>query len=93
LEENIRDAYQLMMVDTETMSRPGIKSKEISVEVARKGSSLFANSSGLDAISNGMAADTTSTPTVARANKPVPRHTEVKESLCELIRNQLGLTK
>ena len=34
LEENIRDAYQLMMEDAETAPRPGIKSKEISVEVA-----------------------------------------------------------
>lgn len=34
LEENIRDAYQLMVGETETVSRPGIKSKEISVEVA-----------------------------------------------------------
>jgi predicted RNase H-like HicB family nuclease len=34
LEENIRDAYQLMMGETETVRRPGIKSKEISVEVA-----------------------------------------------------------
>lgn len=41
LEENIRDAYQLMMEETETVSRSGIKSKEISVEVAGKGSSSF----------------------------------------------------
>ncbi len=34
LEENIRDAYQLMMGETESVSRPGIKSKEVPVEVA-----------------------------------------------------------
>ena len=33
LEENIRDAYQLMMEESDIVSRPGIKTKEISVEV------------------------------------------------------------
>jgi predicted RNase H-like HicB family nuclease len=33
LEENIRDAYQLMMEETDIVRRPGIKTKEISVEV------------------------------------------------------------
>jgi len=34
LEENIRDAYQLMMEETGAEARAGIKTKEISVEVA-----------------------------------------------------------
>ena len=34
LEENIRDAYQLMMEETGLEGRVGIKTKEISVEVA-----------------------------------------------------------
>ncbi|MEW6111136.1 MAG: type II toxin-antitoxin system HicB family antitoxin [Thermodesulfobacteriota bacterium] len=34
LEENIRDAYQLIMGETEAEKRPGLKTKEISVEVA-----------------------------------------------------------
>ncbi|MFZ5868339.1 MAG: type II toxin-antitoxin system HicB family antitoxin [Thermodesulfobacteriota bacterium] len=34
LEENIRDAYQLMMEETDAERRPGLKTKEISVEVA-----------------------------------------------------------
>jgi predicted RNase H-like HicB family nuclease len=33
LEENIRDAYQLMMREVELVNRPGLKTKEISVEV------------------------------------------------------------
>jgi predicted RNase H-like HicB family nuclease len=33
LEENIRDAYQLMMEETGRLSRAGIRTKEISVEV------------------------------------------------------------
>jgi len=33
LEENIRDAYQLMMEETGHPSRSGIRTKEISVEV------------------------------------------------------------
>jgi predicted RNase H-like HicB family nuclease len=33
LEENIRDAYQLMMGEVELVNRPGLKTKEISVEV------------------------------------------------------------
>jgi predicted RNase H-like HicB family nuclease len=33
LEENIRDAYQLLMGEVELVNRPGLKTKEISVEV------------------------------------------------------------
>jgi predicted RNase H-like HicB family nuclease len=33
LEENIRDVYQLMMGEVELVNRPGLKTKEISVEV------------------------------------------------------------
>jgi predicted RNase H-like HicB family nuclease len=33
LEENIRDAYRLMMGEVELVNRPGLKTKEISVEV------------------------------------------------------------
>jgi predicted RNase H-like HicB family nuclease len=33
LEENIRDAYQLMMGEVDLVNRPGLKTKEISVEV------------------------------------------------------------
>ena len=33
LEENIRDAYQLMMDEAEPISRSGIQTKEVAVEV------------------------------------------------------------
>ncbi len=33
LEENIRDAYLLMLEETSAVSRPGIRTKEISVEL------------------------------------------------------------
>jgi predicted RNase H-like HicB family nuclease len=33
LEENIRDAYRLMMGEVDLVNRPGLKTKEISVEV------------------------------------------------------------
>jgi predicted RNase H-like HicB family nuclease len=33
LEENIRDAYRLMMGEVELVNRPGLKTKEISVEI------------------------------------------------------------
>ena len=33
LEENIRDAYQMMMADEETVPRPDVHTKELVVEV------------------------------------------------------------
>ncbi|MGC8495238.1 MAG: type II toxin-antitoxin system HicB family antitoxin [Syntrophobacteraceae bacterium] len=33
LEENIRDAYQMMMADEESIPRPGSRIKELAVEV------------------------------------------------------------
>jgi predicted RNase H-like HicB family nuclease len=90
LEENIRDAYRLMMEDQETpgdeyrdagnQDRP-LKRREFVQALVALGCILKRSGSRHDIYLN----------TANGRTAPVPCHQEIKDSLCMLIRKQLGL--
>ena len=91
LEDNIRDAAP----DDDRRRRPGprrrrnestgdrrMKRRQFVRELENAGCELLRHGGGHDIYRN---------PTTGR-QAPVPRHTEIADSLCRLIRKQLGLT-
>lgn len=89
LEENIRDAYALMIDDeesppfgaNETVGRRYMKRRDLVRELEEAGCVLHRHGAKHDVYRN---------PANGR-QATVPRHSEIKESLCRLIRKQLGL--
>ena len=89
LEDNIRDAYQLMLEDEgtapaaqdESHRHPGMNRQRFIRELEQAGCVLHRHGAKHDIYRN---------PATNRRT-PVPRHREIKESLGRLIRKQLGL--
>ncbi|OYV17327.1 MAG: hypothetical protein CG438_1370 [Methylococcaceae bacterium NSP1-1] len=71
LEENIEDAYKLLIEEELQTNHPISQVKEVLVDVGNK-HDIYANPA------NGK-------------QTPIPRHSEIKDTLCQLIRKQLGL--
>lgn len=93
LEENIRDVYQLMTEEGLSIDRPGLQTKEITVDVMWNEGILLGSclvGVGCYLKRHGKNHDIYANPKNGK-QAPVPRHSEIKESLCDLIRKQLGL--
>ena len=91
LEQNIADAYRLMMAD-EGPPLPSYRSEQKKCRWNCEPPRLRARVGGVGLLSEAARHSTRHLrePRTGR-RAPVPRHNDIKDSLCQLIRKQLGL--